>query len=131
RSTFLWPARLRIYDAQAVVALADTSLADSATMPAEIRFPRSLVPRRTTHFRPDNAASKLHPTDRQACPAYRAAGICHGMSEATKLQHLVHRLLGLARASGDVPATTADAEAAAETLLAAGPASDEAALDRL
>jgi ATP-dependent RNA helicase SUPV3L1/SUV3 len=53
------------------------------------------------------------------------------MSEATKLQHLVQRLLGLARASGDVPATAADAEAAAEALLAAGPASDEAALDRL
>jgi ATP-dependent RNA helicase SUPV3L1/SUV3 len=53
------------------------------------------------------------------------------MSEATKLQHLAQRLLGLARASGDVPATTADAEAAAEALLAAGPVSDEAALERL
>ena len=53
------------------------------------------------------------------------------MSEATKLQHLIQRLLGLARASGDVPATTADAEMAAMALLSAGPASDEAALDRL
>ncbi len=53
------------------------------------------------------------------------------MSEATKLQQLGHRLLRLARASGDVPATPADIEAAAEALLAAGPASDEAALDRL
>ena len=53
------------------------------------------------------------------------------MSEATRLQHMSQRLLGLAKASGDVPATLADAEAAAETLLAAGPASDAAALDRL
>ena len=53
------------------------------------------------------------------------------MSEATKRQHLYQRLLGLARASGDVPATAADAEVAAEALLAAEPASDEAALDRL
>ncbi len=53
------------------------------------------------------------------------------MSEATSLQQLAHRLLGLARASGNVPATAADAEAAAGALLAAGPASDEAALDRL
>ncbi len=53
------------------------------------------------------------------------------MSEATSLQPLVQRLLGLARASGDVPATAADIEAAAEALLAGGPASDEAALDRL
>ncbi len=53
------------------------------------------------------------------------------MSEAIKLQHLGQRLLGLARASGDVPATAADVEAAAEALLAAEPASDDAALHRL
>ena len=53
------------------------------------------------------------------------------MDEATRLQHLGQRLLGLARASGDVPATPADAEAAAAALLAAGPASDDDALDRL
>ncbi len=53
------------------------------------------------------------------------------MSEATKLQHLSQRLLSLARASGNVPATPGDAEAAAEALLAVGPASDEAALDML
>ena len=53
------------------------------------------------------------------------------MTEATKRQQLCQRLLGLARASGDIPAMTADAEAAADALLAAEPASDEAALDRL
>ena len=53
------------------------------------------------------------------------------MSEPIELQHLCQRLLGLARASGDVPATAADAEAAAEALLSAGPASDDVALDRL
>ena len=53
------------------------------------------------------------------------------MNEATPLQQLCQRLLGLARARGDMPATAADAEAAAETLIAAGPASDDAALDTL
>ncbi len=53
------------------------------------------------------------------------------MSDATELHRLAQRLLGLARASGDVPATAADAEAAAVILLADGPAGDEAALDRL
>ncbi|MGI3777181.1 MAG: helicase-related protein [Janthinobacterium lividum] len=53
------------------------------------------------------------------------------MSEDTRLQPLVQRLLGLARASGDVPATTADAEAAAEAMLAGEPVGDAAALDRL
>jgi ATP-dependent RNA helicase SUPV3L1/SUV3 len=53
------------------------------------------------------------------------------MSETIKLQNLSQRLLGLARARGDVPATAADAEAAAEILLATGPVSDEAALGGL
>ena len=53
------------------------------------------------------------------------------MSESAKLQHLSQRLLGLARTSGDVPATRADADMAAAALIAAGPASDGAALDML
>ncbi len=53
------------------------------------------------------------------------------MSDAIALQQLRQRLLALARASGDVPATPADAEAAAGPLFAAGPASDAAALAAL
>ncbi len=52
------------------------------------------------------------------------------MSDTLRLQDLGLRLLGLARASGDLPATPADAAAAA-ALLGGGPASDEAALGQL
>ena len=53
------------------------------------------------------------------------------MDDAPTLQHLRQRLLDLARASGDLPATPSDLEGAAAALLDAGPVSDGDALERL